>query len=192
MTSNDYPNKFIYRLLDKYNPTMNWLEPSQNIIAIKQNQSHIDDFINNNQELVTGLINITFASLDERLQTIMKYRYQFGYTLKRLGRTLKLSAERIRQLEQRALNDIRKNFVRQYYIPLFWSTNQSSPISRHQWIVLLKSFSENESMTLGLKEYSKFVYDKLSTNLDAKEYMTKVMNIKTVSDIENLFTKVGK
>lgn len=201
-----YPNELIYRLLDNYNANMDWIEPHSNIIYTKQNRKYIDNIISKDHAIVNGLVNIVLYTLDDRVCTVMKYRYQKGYTLKAIGRILNISAERVRQIEHKAIVSIYKNFCRQYFVPLFWPQNQVHAISAEKWIELLHliatslkddscvivDMTEATSYTTSeIKQYSKIMYDTLCNTLDAQAYVNNIMNIHSEDDIIRLLMKVS-
>lgn len=185
MISKNYPQNLLHQLLDSYDPTMNRLDYRTKIRQKRANRGVIDATYKKTPEVFDGLINVLFALLPQRDREILELRYQQFKTLNDIGEQLHISGERVRQIEMRALNTLRKRETVVFFFDLIWPDNAPSsvspvmlqPVKSNQWLHLFTQLVDRLDDDSDIS-YARKVYKKV-VQLHALLFMNTVLHADT-------------
>ena len=135
-----YPTNLLIKLFCLYDPSMNRLDSWMDWTQQKQNKRQIKQSIKTTP-LILDVLSLSLDQLDNRRKDILLARYKEGKTLKECGERYKLSAERIRQLSETAVSQLRKQASGPFF-SLIWP--DSGALCPDEWLKWVMAHCENE------------------------------------------------
>lgn len=122
--------KFYERLNGDYDPEMNRYDKRLSVIEKRANQKTITRFIHDHYQEAQELYRLLLSSgeLTEREKLIITQRYQESHTLADCGRKHNISLERVRQIQHRALEKLKRTYGVSLMTELIWYNRLDSDI----------------------------------------------------------------
>lgn len=120
---------------------MNRLDPWLDVMQEKRNKKHIQHIVSVDP-LIYEVVSLSLASLDDRRKDILLLRYREGKTLRECGDKYEISAERVRQLANTAIQHIIEN-AKEPLLSLIWPN--TATLSRDEWLAWIIEQSKDRN-----------------------------------------------